>query len=973
MAGEQFTGLWTQRSPYRDAATAYLVKKFYQGSRFDSIWDGTNREIGVKLTDVRAPGSSVYNNDLGLNDFPAALSFASWKFQQQGAEQVRVLMDGADQNIYDATAGQKTTLLTKGTTAPARMLGVNTELFVGDGLDQKKVLRSAKVWQAGIHWNVGDFIVDSNGNIQSIQANPVTAQVTSTKVVNDPAFGNFVVITLTATAPVIPPNQTASFSGLTGTGAYLNGATLLWQGIPASTLALLALATNQIAFATAHATYAPSAGTGNMIALTANSGVSGLAEPAWSATWGAITNDNGFNFGVNWTCFGNPAENWGLAGVPAAPPNYSGTYPAVTPTPYSTILATPGVPRFWSPNAPFAIASLSILDPNGNIQVGAGSGTTGRVLPAWGTAIGQVTLDGSISWVNYGPVGAGWFAATVYGGATAGAPNVCVIVDNNGNLQSIASSPAISGTSGATAPTWATSIGSTTTDGTITWVCSGPAGVLWSGTLQYAWSPVGIDGTVGTASPVTLVANGGLGTGFQLQLTVNITGTAARTDLQCAQIALWRTAQGQATLILLDYIPNPWLLGNTSVTYMDVSSDLVLGQNATVPAPIDESADPPPLGALPMCYALQRVWYIVGNRVMWTAGPDAVTGNGLTQCPPLNFIAFMGKPYAIFPITVQDGGQVVFTSSGMWIILGQGTASDPFYARPYFQSVNVSGFNAVTLFNQNFFVMEANGKVSSVAVEFPFQPATGYTEIGFPIGDQFRKVTTGGINAALFDPAAAFVSWNSQATNENALYVADGAGHWFRMSAVSPPESGLLWHPIRTLLGGSSAVQAVETSPGVTQLLIGPATSGPILCRDNTGTVYSDPVAGTPTGYPSWDAKGVNLLCSTGQWAEVAHISAKSAAVGARPVVSVLLNEIQPSTARPYNRLEVTGNDPADTPKSVSVFSDRYDLAQNGVATTGDSLLTKFDYGAQAAADELLDWGIYGGTQDEQQEAVAKS
>jgi hypothetical protein len=144
------------------------------------------------------------------------------------------------------------------------------------------------------------------------------------------------------------------------------------------------------------------------------------------------------------------------------------------------------------------------------------------------------------------------------------------------------------------------------------------------------------------------------------------------------------------------------------------------------------------------------------------------------------------------------------------------------------------------------------------------------------------------------------------------------------------------------------------------------------LCRDNTGTVYSDPVAGTPTGYPSWDAKGVNLLCSTGQWAEVAHISAKSAAVGARPVVSVLLNEIQPSTARPYNRLEVTGNDPADTPKSVSVFSDRYDLAQNGVATTGDSLLTKFDYGTQMVADELLDWGIYGGTQDEQQEAVSK-
>ena len=115
--------------------------------------------------------------------------------------------------------------------------------------------------------------------------------------------------------------------------------------------------------------------------------------------------------------------------------------------------------------------------------------------------------------------------------------------------------------------------------------------------------------------------------------------------------------------------------------------------------------------------------------------------------------------------------------------------------------------------------------------------------------------------------------------------------------------------------------------PGIRNLLIGPpaGTPGPILMRDTTGAVWTDDVAGTPTGYPSWDAKGVNLLCSTGQWAEVVHISTKSAAVGARPVVSVLLGEIAPSAKRPYRvlNLDDKSNDPSKTPKSISAWSHR--------------------------------------------------
>src|SRR5208337_4418823 len=76
------TGLWTQRSPLRDADVPYLYGKFYSASRFDSLIDGINREITAKLTTRRRPGSSVYN----ANTFPAIESFYAYKRIVNGSE-----------------------------------------------------------------------------------------------------------------------------------------------------------------------------------------------------------------------------------------------------------------------------------------------------------------------------------------------------------------------------------------------------------------------------------------------------------------------------------------------------------------------------------------------------------------------------------------------------------------------------------------------------------------------------------------------------------------------------------------------------------------------------------------------------------------------------------------------------------------------------------------------------------------------
>jgi hypothetical protein len=153
-------------------------------------------------------------------------------------------------------------------------------------------------------------------------------------------------------------------------------------------------------------------------------------------------------------------------------------------------------------------------------------------------------------------------------------------------------------------------------------------------------------------------------------------------------------------------------------------------------------------------------------------------------------------------------------------------------------------------------------------------------------------------------------------------------------------------------------VQAVETSPGVTQLLIGPASSGPILFRDST--VRQDWSSGAYHSYPSYDVKGNIVLCESGEVAEIAHIGVKSLAVGARPKVALLLGEIAATAQVPFDWLEITSCDPPDLPPAQTLYSDRYTALQNGVCPKCDSFQLAIDYGTQNAADELLKFSIYG-------------
>jgi hypothetical protein len=980
----QFTGLYTQRNLLRDADVSYVQRKYYGASRFDSISDGINREISARLTDRRRPGSSIYNALI----FPAIFSFYSFKYVQDSTQIVRVLADGADGKVYDATAGQKSVLFTKSAGARrTRFQGVGTELFFCNEIDQMKWVRSSISWAPLKTFSAGQFIVDSNNNLQLVTGSQ-TATITGIQIQTN-------VLTLffaDTTQITVPVGTLLTFAGMTTIPA-LNGMTLAVTAVQNS---------QQVNFAYIHADFAFSQETGT---ATTGNGTSGAIVPAWSTTLGAITVDAG----AQWECRGSSVQVNGIA-APASAPN-------VTQAPAPSIYPAWAAATWYAP-------LFVIRDSNNNLQQLTTGGITGGSAPAWAIVAGTPTTDGTAVWNCLGP--AAWIATHHYavGDVIQATFTYYITVQQttytwNGHtyvptttyVQQAQTATAIfqcsqAGVSGGSAPAWTNGNGTTLTDSSVGWVNrgnapawpgatqtlstsnrildtngnvqlaqavakSGPGPVTWNattgaysfdggavwlnqgpysaantGTWIYAYSGKnGITKHIGTASPQSApiqVSAGNLAVIQGLGLP----------DTQEDQIVLWRTAQGQSTLIYLDTIPNPGA-GATWI-YTDTTPDT--GLNALIPAPVANQNDPPPSNMTAPAFHLKRIWAISGTNVIYSGGPDTIVGSGYESYPPLNFVPIPEQPIRLLPVVVNNGGLLVFTTSNIYIILGDGTQSNPFYPKIYLANVGILGYDALDVVGSTPYFMENNRKVSS------FDPSNGYVEVGFPIGDQFEKVTTGGLNASIYDPATTYLTFNFQSSGETAMYVSDGLVGWFRYTPVAPPESGSLWSPRAAIVGGTSAVQSIEVTTGTRQLLIGPAVSGPILMRDKTTRTDNG------AAYPAWDVKGNIKLCDTGQIAEIAHIALKSAAIGARPTVSLLMGELAATPQAPFDVLQITSEDPPELPPSQTMYSDRYSAMQNGVTPKGDTFQFMVDYGTQDAADELLEFGIYGAKHEERKQ-----
>jgi hypothetical protein len=455
-----------------------------------------------------------------------------------------------------------------------------------------------------------------------------------------------------------------------------------------------------------------------------------------------------------------------------------------------------------------------------------GNVTTGRI--TFGTADTVLDAGGQYTWSNLGPSSAYkiWYANTFY--TVSGTP----VIDTNGNEQL----PIQPGVTGTTAPIFnGTLNGITTLSGsTLQFINSGSVpiqpntlGKITATSAQgwvYGIALVNtLDNTVSNIGPVGPPNSaGGVGTGPLISGQVTFSpGAGLPSDLtqidpQADYVAIFRTTDGFSTLLL---IPSN---GNTDYTvpltqyiqsgYVDITPDT--GLDTLIQAAAAGENTPPLPGAVNLTYHLNRIWYSIGNTVYYTTGPLAPVGNGINGTSPLNFDPMTSTVTRLFPTSI---GLIVFTISDIYIIANSGGTILP--SLPYVPGVGLSSYNA----------FDSSGPLAgffSTDHQFiNFNPSAGVNIVSMPIGDQFRKNT--GVAPTAWDPKNVYVAWYVNG-EDMGWFVADGVNGWFRLINNPAPDFGQSWSPFATIANGVKAIKAVETSPGVHNLLLGPAANTPV-------------------------------------------------------------------------------------------------------------------------------------------------
>jgi hypothetical protein len=965
-----FTGLWTQRNPLRDAAVPYVQKKFYSASRFESLIDGLNTELTTRLTLARRYGHSVYNSQT----FPAINRFYEFRIFSTSAEIIKMMAD-SQANVYDAT-GPNTKLAIYAKLAGAGssyFQSVGNSLFWGDGVAQKKWVQSAKSWLAGTQFKTGDFFVDTNNNLQ------VCVGAQSVGVNNVTILAN--VLTIVFQSNVWTTFFAGMRLGLSGfvANAFLNGQNII----------ITSVGQNSITAAFVHADVATVADALG-IAATAN-GVTGAAAPAWSVALNGVTlDDSVLNGGQQWICKGSSVQDWGIP-TPALQPSVANS-------------SRPSIYPNWAANTIYT-PSLAIVDSNNNIQALKTPGTSAAAQPTWSAVYNVDTADGTAVWTCKGPAARAnvhayvlgdyvsvtftyyitvpgtpnrynpdpedrtyaittteMFKCTVAGNSAAATPvfktglgstvkdgtvtwtnvgvsktwltgvgastavsNAQIVIDSNGSLQSVTTP----GKSGAVAPAWKTK-GASTHDNTVVWINAGLSSAAGTGSWQYAFAGKNsVTQHVGTASPMSNAITVAAASLVTLQ-------GAGIPDTQADLIQIYRTAQGGSVLLLLDEIPNPGAGGTWS--YNDPNWDDAL--NFAILAQINHSNDQAPTGLTRLAYHLGRIWGAVGNTLFYSNGPNTTNGSGNEAFPPSNNFVY---PSAITRLWPSPIGLLVFTVSDVYIVLGSGTSSSSFYSIKFLEGVGLLSYDAFCVNGSTAYLMTSAKKVISL------DPGAGLTEIGFPIGDQFET---------LYDATTAKMTWHEGSSKDTALYVSDAATGWFRMAPTSAPESGIIWSPRAVIAAGCKAVQSVETSPGINQLLVGPGvTPGPILKRD--ATVNRD----NGVAFSAFATIGSITLAEPGELAELLFITLDSMKVGKRPTLGLLLGEISGTFSKAYRSRQ----DPPLLPPSSTIYNDRYYMAQNQQPTYCRHFQLKISWAAEDAHNELLAYTIFGAIHHEMQ------
>lgn len=182
--GRWSSGIWTNRSPLRDANTSRNAEKYY-GPNGDALIAGLNVEITNRLTLARRPGCDAYDNN-GWDSVLDFEEFSTFEGINDGTpleQKIYVMVDQED-GLYSLANHIKTLIWEKSAGAgQSYMQSVGNSLYFGNGVDNKKWLHYTYTWSSGADWTKAStplfstFLQDANGNIQQLTGQGISSDI----------------------------------------------------------------------------------------------------------------------------------------------------------------------------------------------------------------------------------------------------------------------------------------------------------------------------------------------------------------------------------------------------------------------------------------------------------------------------------------------------------------------------------------------------------------------------------------------------------------------------------------------------------------------------------------------------------------------------------------------------------------------------------------------------------------------------
>jgi hypothetical protein len=590
-------------------------------------------------------------------------------------------------------------------------------------------------------------------------------------------------------------------------------------------------------------------------------------------------------------------------------------------------------------------------------QAGVSSTAATSIIP-WTSGPGSQVVDNEVIWTCLGyqitrlasattsPTVATTYSGfndqnsttTVTAGNVGDSLNVSTtnqIVDSSGNFE-LAQYP---GESGSTHPTWQADIGGITQgdgSGGLIWLNTGPATAASTGAWIYSFAfKNSVTGHISSSSPasppIVLAQNS--------YIAVSGNGDPNWQTDGVDTIEIYRSTQGATTLFFLQDIPAP--LNGAPWSYNDFSPDPPSASstlNEFIEADTTGNNAPPPTGLIALSYHLNRIWGAVTETSFYSAAPNAGIGVGAESFPGLNFFEM---PTSVTVHWATSAGMFFYLVRGVYLsngVDGNGNPLSPVSVPN--DDVGILTPNCFTVFGSTPVYLTTDSQCVQDT------PGVGTSRIAFFIEDKISQ----------FNPANACLTWHTHGTDQ-ALYVCDGSTGWYRGILTPAPESsGTTWAPFSAIVGGVQCIKSIETQPGLKYLLLGAGPSGgPILFRDVTTNSDNGSL------YDAFGTIGSLVLAQSGQCAEIGHITSECLAIGSRPAISVLIDEI----AGTFETIPKRIPDPPFLVDSQSIFSDRWYFSELDEPAWLHHMQMRFDWPAENKANEMLTYTIWGAVHQE--------